>query len=135
MLVLCGDHGMSEQGSHGGATYAEVATPLVLISPLWKDSTGEGQQHGSFSAHNGLNPKISCLELIVDETTLKFVSSVLIVDKNPKICSFCTHGGLENPNICSLCTHSERDNTIICAFSARSGLESFKLNQTFFPLV
>jgi len=36
LLVLCGDHGMSETGSHGGSSELEVNTPLVLISPAFK---------------------------------------------------------------------------------------------------
>ncbi|XP_068182366.1 GPI ethanolamine phosphate transferase 2 [Antennarius striatus] len=36
LLVLCGDHGMSETGSHGGSSEPEVSTPLVLISPAFK---------------------------------------------------------------------------------------------------
>lgn len=35
LLVLCGDHGMSETGSHGGSSEPEVSTPLVLISPAF----------------------------------------------------------------------------------------------------
>uniref|UniRef100_A0A673WKC9 Phosphatidylinositol glycan anchor biosynthesis class G (EMM blood group) n=1 Tax=Salmo trutta TaxID=8032 RepID=A0A673WKC9_SALTR len=30
LLVLCGDHGMSETGSHGGSSAHEVNTPLVI---------------------------------------------------------------------------------------------------------
>ncbi|XP_053538019.1 GPI ethanolamine phosphate transferase 2 isoform X3 [Ictalurus punctatus] len=43
LLVLCGDHGMSETGSHGGSSEAEVNTPLVLISPAFptKEDMGE----------------------------------------------------------------------------------------------
>ena len=37
VLVICGDHGMSETGSHGGASYLEVMTPLLIL-----DSTGKG---------------------------------------------------------------------------------------------
>ena len=33
LLVLCGDHGMSDQGSHGGASASETNTPFVLMSP------------------------------------------------------------------------------------------------------
>ncbi|XP_018615203.1 GPI ethanolamine phosphate transferase 2 isoform X3 [Scleropages formosus] len=40
LLVLCGDHGMSETGSHGGSSDPEVRTPLVLISPAFKRKTG-----------------------------------------------------------------------------------------------
>lgn len=36
LLVLCGDHGMSETGSHGGSSEPEVNTPLVLVSPTFK---------------------------------------------------------------------------------------------------
>ncbi|XP_027796557.2 GPI ethanolamine phosphate transferase 2 isoform X2 [Marmota flaviventris] len=32
LLVLCGDHGMSETGSHGASSTEEVSTPLILIS-------------------------------------------------------------------------------------------------------
>ena len=32
LLVLCGDHGMSDQGSHGGASSSETNTPFVLMS-------------------------------------------------------------------------------------------------------
>ncbi|XP_034037058.1 GPI ethanolamine phosphate transferase 2 [Thalassophryne amazonica] len=40
LLVLCGDHGMSETGSHGGSSEAEVNTPLVLISPAFRSKVG-----------------------------------------------------------------------------------------------
>ncbi|MBN3321116.1 PIGG transferase, partial [Atractosteus spatula] len=40
LLVLCGDHGMSETGSHGGSSDPEVSTPLVLISLAFKRRVG-----------------------------------------------------------------------------------------------
>ncbi|XP_028315942.1 GPI ethanolamine phosphate transferase 2 isoform X2 [Gouania willdenowi] len=40
LLVLCGDHGMSETGSHGGSSEPEVNTPLVLISPAFRRKAG-----------------------------------------------------------------------------------------------
>ncbi|MEQ2165236.1 hypothetical protein GOODEAATRI_014840, partial [Goodea atripinnis] len=40
LLVLCGDHGMSETGSHGGSSEPEVNTPLVLVSPAFKRKAG-----------------------------------------------------------------------------------------------
>ncbi|KAM6980233.1 GPI ethanolamine phosphate transferase 2 isoform 2-T2 [Aplochiton taeniatus] len=43
LLVLCGDHGMSETGSHGGSSEFEVNTPLVLISPAFKRKVGMEQ--------------------------------------------------------------------------------------------
>ncbi|XP_033738770.1 GPI ethanolamine phosphate transferase 2-like isoform X2 [Pecten maximus] len=33
LIVVCGDHGMSDQGGHGGATPSETRVPLLLISP------------------------------------------------------------------------------------------------------
>lgn len=41
LLVLCGDHGMSDAGSHGGASSAETSTPLVFMSPLFEHGRGE----------------------------------------------------------------------------------------------
>ncbi|XP_022782149.1 GPI ethanolamine phosphate transferase 2-like isoform X2 [Stylophora pistillata] len=41
LLVLCGDHGMSEVGSHGGASLVETITPLVFMSPLFENGGGE----------------------------------------------------------------------------------------------
>ncbi|KAF5899063.1 GPI ethanolamine phosphate transferase 2-like, partial [Clarias magur] len=43
LLVLCGDHGMSETGSHGGSSEPEVNTPLVLISPAFPTKEGMGE--------------------------------------------------------------------------------------------
>nr|XP_010765826.1 PREDICTED: uncharacterized protein LOC104942320 [Notothenia coriiceps] len=40
LLVLCGDHGMSETGSHGGSSEPEINTPLVLLSPAFKRKAG-----------------------------------------------------------------------------------------------
>ncbi|XP_051890500.1 GPI ethanolamine phosphate transferase 2 isoform X9 [Pristis pectinata] len=35
LLILCGDHGMSDTGSHGGSSNHELNTPLVFISPAF----------------------------------------------------------------------------------------------------
>ncbi|XP_056626431.1 GPI ethanolamine phosphate transferase 2 [Triplophysa dalaica] len=40
LLVLCGDHGMTETGSHGGSSEPEINTPLVLISPAFRRKGG-----------------------------------------------------------------------------------------------
>lgn len=34
LFLITGDHGMSDLGSHGGASEAEVLTPLVLLDPV-----------------------------------------------------------------------------------------------------
>ncbi|EDO45110.1 predicted protein [Nematostella vectensis] len=39
-IVLCGDHGMSDSGSHGGASLPETLTPLVFLSSRLKDGRG-----------------------------------------------------------------------------------------------
>ena len=41
LLIVCGDHGMSEQGSHGGASYSETRVPLLLLSTHNMTSTGK----------------------------------------------------------------------------------------------
>ncbi|XP_053321061.1 GPI ethanolamine phosphate transferase 2 [Spea bombifrons] len=40
LIVVCGDHGMSETGSHGGSSDEEVQTPLVLISSAFERNSG-----------------------------------------------------------------------------------------------
>nr|XP_003422960.1 GPI ethanolamine phosphate transferase 2 isoform X1 [Loxodonta africana] len=41
LLVLCGDHGMSETGSHGASSTEEVNTALVLISSAFERKPGD----------------------------------------------------------------------------------------------
>ncbi|KAM9507412.1 GPI ethanolamine phosphate transferase 2 isoform 3-T3 [Guaruba guarouba] len=40
LLVVCGDHGMSETGSHGGSSAGEVHTPLLFISSAFEKRSG-----------------------------------------------------------------------------------------------
>ncbi|XP_061311047.1 GPI ethanolamine phosphate transferase 2 isoform X2 [Pezoporus flaviventris] len=40
LLVVCGDHGMSETGSHGGSSAGEVHTPLLFISSTFEKRSG-----------------------------------------------------------------------------------------------
>ena len=40
LMVLCGDHGMSDGGSHGGSSSAETTTPLVFMSSLYERGRG-----------------------------------------------------------------------------------------------
>ena len=40
LVVLCGDHGMSDGGSHGGSSLAETTTPLVFMSSLYERGQG-----------------------------------------------------------------------------------------------
>lgn len=41
LLVLCGDHGMSEAGGHGASSMEEVNTALVLVSSAFERKPGE----------------------------------------------------------------------------------------------
>ncbi|XP_072475824.1 GPI ethanolamine phosphate transferase 2 isoform X3 [Notamacropus eugenii] len=43
LLVLCGDHGMSETGGHGASSVEEVSTPLILISSAFQRKSGSFQ--------------------------------------------------------------------------------------------
>ncbi|XP_012941820.1 GPI ethanolamine phosphate transferase 2 [Aplysia californica] len=40
LLVVCGDHGMTDQGGHGGATPQEVFVPVLFLSPSIKSPVG-----------------------------------------------------------------------------------------------
>ncbi|ERE68191.1 GPI ethanolamine phosphate transferase 2-like isoform 2 [Cricetulus griseus] len=42
LLVVCGDHGMSETGSHGASSTEEVSTPLILISSAFERKPDPG---------------------------------------------------------------------------------------------
>ncbi|XP_053394935.1 GPI ethanolamine phosphate transferase 2-like [Mercenaria mercenaria] len=46
LILVCGDHGMSDQGSHGGASDREVLVPAVFLSPSYKnrDKTWKSQR-------------------------------------------------------------------------------------------
>ncbi|XP_071954427.1 GPI ethanolamine phosphate transferase 2-like isoform X2 [Antedon mediterranea] len=46
LLVLCGDHGMSETGSHGGASPSEILTPLVMLSSKLNSIEGSSYPYG-----------------------------------------------------------------------------------------
>ncbi|PIK42265.1 putative GPI ethanolamine phosphate transferase 2 [Apostichopus japonicus] len=41
LFILCGDHGMSDVGSHGGASPHEIHTPLVFLSGAFDSVTDE----------------------------------------------------------------------------------------------
>ncbi|XP_058682871.1 GPI ethanolamine phosphate transferase 2 isoform X2 [Poecile atricapillus] len=45
LLVVCGDHGMSETGSHGGSSEGEVHTPLLFISSAFEKRSDPGYEH------------------------------------------------------------------------------------------
>lgn len=36
VIVLVGDHGMSDSGSHGGSSESETEVPLIFLSPFFK---------------------------------------------------------------------------------------------------
>ncbi|ESO92394.1 hypothetical protein LOTGIDRAFT_55894, partial [Lottia gigantea] len=33
VIVICGDHGMSDQGGHGGASLSEITVPVIFLYP------------------------------------------------------------------------------------------------------
>ena len=47
LILVCGDHGMSEQGSHGGSSPSETTIPIVLLSSAFQHGQGMyGQRVG-----------------------------------------------------------------------------------------
>ncbi|XP_066297887.1 GPI ethanolamine phosphate transferase 2-like [Branchiostoma lanceolatum] len=58
LSVLCGDHGMSNAGSHGGASAPETLTTLVFLSSLF--SGGKGSNHVTTPVYQtGLAPTLA----------------------------------------------------------------------------
>ncbi|KAH3721151.1 hypothetical protein DPMN_064067 [Dreissena polymorpha] len=47
LMLVCGDHGMSDQGSHGGASDREVLVPAVFLSPQYKKHVDTWSPHHS----------------------------------------------------------------------------------------
>ncbi|XP_038067986.1 GPI ethanolamine phosphate transferase 2-like [Patiria miniata] len=45
LIMLCGDHGMSDAGSHGGASNSETITPMVFISSAFKQVAEAATPH------------------------------------------------------------------------------------------
>ncbi|CAH2293106.1 GPI ethanolamine phosphate transferase 2 [Pelobates cultripes] len=43
LIVVCGDHGMSETGSHGASSDEEIETPLVFISSAFERKNDSGK--------------------------------------------------------------------------------------------
>lgn len=42
LLILCGDHGMTEAGNHGGSSPGETSPALTFISPKFQSIRNEG---------------------------------------------------------------------------------------------
>lgn len=42
LIVVCGDHGMADQGGHGGVTPNELNVPLVFISDRFTNTHTQG---------------------------------------------------------------------------------------------
>jgi len=40
LVVLCGDHGMSDHGGHGGSTPSETGSTLVFMSSVFQNGRG-----------------------------------------------------------------------------------------------
>ena len=72
---------MSEQGSHGGASYSEIATPLVFISSRFSAGTGESRRKHHvctvMSSMKQLRCKLFLLSVFIVKL-IKYELSVLI---------------------------------------------------------
>ncbi|KAK3577520.1 hypothetical protein CHS0354_026476 [Potamilus streckersoni] len=59
LILICGDHGMSDQGSHGGASVSEVTVPAVFLSPSFSNIPESSQ--GEIIQQIDLPPTLSVL--------------------------------------------------------------------------
>ncbi|XP_059167213.1 GPI ethanolamine phosphate transferase 2-like isoform X2 [Physella acuta] len=58
ILVVCGDHGMSDQGGHGGASLGEVSVPVLFLSPQY---INKDPRHSGFISQNDICATVSVL--------------------------------------------------------------------------
>ncbi|XP_049742777.1 GPI ethanolamine phosphate transferase 2 isoform X4 [Elephas maximus indicus] len=77
LLVLCGDHGMSETGSHGASSTEEVNTALVLISSAFERKPDPGFEQFKMSERLHGNWIKRYLEENSSEVLLNLGSKVL----------------------------------------------------------
>ncbi|XP_022102881.1 GPI ethanolamine phosphate transferase 2-like isoform X2 [Acanthaster planci] len=61
LIMLCGDHGMSDAGSHGGASNSETITPIVFISSAFKQVEGAVRPHPDEVYQIDVAPTLSLL--------------------------------------------------------------------------
>lgn len=79
LLVVCGDHGMSETGSHGGSSEGEVHTPLLFISSAFEKRSGKYQGSIIFLKTVLVSDGIELVFFLVAGTALFFGFSVRIM--------------------------------------------------------
>ena len=70
--MLCGDHGMSDTGSHGGASYTEIMTPFVFMSPSFPRKFS-----ASFSKTSG--PSVQALPTQKQVNQIDFVPTISLL--------------------------------------------------------
>ncbi|KAI7883861.1 alkaline phosphatase-like protein, partial [Lichtheimia hyalospora FSU 10163] len=101
LIVVCGDHGMNEDGNHGGSSIGETSAALVLLSPRFESRpTIKHKQLFNFDKynHNGafgfpvidqvdLVPTLSCLFGIpIPRNSLgKVVPSLFLKQSDPSL--------------------------------------------------
>lgn len=61
LIVIVGDHGMSEVGSHGGATKAETTVPMVFLSDRFKHAGIPKQSVPNAAQQIDLSPSLSAM--------------------------------------------------------------------------
>lgn len=79
LLVVCGDHGMSETGSHGGSSEGEVHTPLLFISSAFEKRSGKDQRSMTFFRTVLVSAGIEVVSFLVAGTGLFFGFSMTIM--------------------------------------------------------
>ena len=77
LLLLCGDHGMSDQGSHGGSSSSETAVPLIFISSRYSAGKGEHLSHCQTWGGGSLEAEVRALTLDTLVLQMNFFEWVL----------------------------------------------------------
>ncbi|RKP14944.1 alkaline-phosphatase-like protein [Piptocephalis cylindrospora] len=58
LIILCGDHGMTDAGNHGGSSEAESSTSMLFLHPAWRrPEAKKNEDRFHWSLQNSWSPR------------------------------------------------------------------------------
>ena len=75
LIVVTGDHGMSNLGSHGGSTKEEIQSPLLFIAQNWRHDADDR------AATRAMTPRRHVQQIDV-APTLAYLTGVPVPDRS-----------------------------------------------------
>lgn len=97
LIVVCGDHGMNDAGSHGGASQSEIKTPFIMLSKLFHGKRANFLETNQIDAV----PTLSCLfGLAIPKNNLGIIIAEAVEDiLTPKDVLKCFHSNAQQISI------------------------------------